>query len=120
MKYITEQTPTRLVVKLGGRFTNTATCTFDKTSGIGRFERTVFMIRRKPIEVPLSEIAAIDILRQSTSTKPGDPNALTHDTYYPHVHLRSGRSFYLSQASSDEETTEVVTEIINFPNQPAA
>jgi len=119
MKYITEQTPTRMVVKLGGRFTNTATCIFDKTSGVARFERTVFMIPRKPIEVPLGEIAGIDILRQSTNTQPGDPNGLRQETYYPHVHLRSGRNFYLSQASSYAETTAVVTEIINFLNQPA-
>jgi hypothetical protein len=96
MKYIVENSPTRMVVKLGGRFANTATCTLDKTSGTARFERTVFMFPRKPIEVPLGDIAAIDILRQSTRTQPGDPSSLTHDTYYPRVHLLSGKTFHLS------------------------
>ena len=119
MKYIVENSPTRMVVKLGGRFTNTATCTFDKTSGIARFERTLFMFPRRPIEVPLGEIAAIDILRQSTQTTPGNVY-LTQDTYYPCVHLVSGKTIYLSQASSDEETTQVVAEILKFLGPLAA
>ena len=119
MKYIVENSPTRMVVKLGGRFTNTATCTFDKTSGTARFERTLFMFPRKPIEVPLGEIAAIDILRQSMPSTAGNVY-MTQDTYYPGVHLVSGKTIYLSQASSDEETTQVVAEILKFLGPLAA
>jgi hypothetical protein len=111
---IAESSPTRLVVKLGSRWTNSASCTLDKAAGTARFERTLFFFTRKPIEVPIGDIAAMDILRQSTSTQPGNPFGLTQETYYPRVYLRSGRMFYLSQAGSEEETIELVRQMLAF------
>jgi hypothetical protein len=114
MTRIVESSPTRLVIKLGNRWINTADCTLDKATGTARFERTLFFFPRKPIEVPIGEIATMDILRQSTNTQPGNPMGLTHESYFPRVYLRSGRMFYLSQAGSDEETTALVRRMLDF------
>ena len=120
MDPILENTPTRLVVKLGNRFTNSAMCIFDKTAGTAKFERKIFMWPRKPIEVPLGDIAGIDVLTQST-----EGSEMSGTTYFPRVHLRSGKSFYLSQvptaltASSEKPTTEVVVRMCAFLGLPA-
>jgi hypothetical protein len=111
---ILENTRARLVVKLGNRFTNTAMCILDKTAGTARFERTVFMWPRKPVEVQLGDVVGIDVVRQSTDTTPGKGYELNVETYYPCVHLRSGKTFYLSQAPSEEATTEVVGQMCQF------
>ena len=89
MAGVLESTPTRLVVEFGDRIFNNAVCTFDKATGRARFERKIFRVSRKSIEVGLDEIAVIEVLRQRVKGQ---------TTHTPLIQLKSGQRFWLSDA----------------------
>ena len=92
MSYILEHTPQRLVVTLGTLFPHDATCRFDKTTGRARFERRLFFIPRRTIDVALADIVDVEVIEVEK-----------FDSFDPRVTLASGRRFYLSPAASREE-----------------
>ena len=104
MDWIVEHTPQRLVVKLGAMFPHSATCVFDKTTGRARFERKLFFLPRKTIDVALGEIAGFDVMEV------GPPL----NSFDPRVTLASGRRFFLSPAMTREETRAVARAVRAF------
>jgi hypothetical protein len=101
---IVEHAPERLIVQLGAPFPHSATCVFDKTTGRARFERRLFFIPRKTIDVALREIAEFEVLEV------GPPL----NSFDPRVTLASGRRFYLSPAATREETRAVARAVRAF------
>src|SRR5262245_7367660 len=59
MFQILEDAPNRLILRLGAHPFRTSTIILDKSIGKGRFERTFFFWKLKPIDVRLDAIAAI-------------------------------------------------------------
>src|ERR1043166_8351483 len=100
MLQVLENTPDRLVVKTGVRPFHTTTATFDKSTGKARFERTVFFWKRKPIEVPLDDIASITVVSQSMTGAQG----MQLSSNNPLVQLKSGQRFWLSDAGSQADS----------------
>ena len=68
----------------------------------------------------LSDIASINVIKQSTNTTPGQGFAVTVDTFYPCVELRSGKRLWLSQADTAEATEILVQQMRKFLDLPAA
>jgi len=104
MTWIVEHTPQRLVVRLGAPFPHSATCVFDKTTGRARFERRLFFLPRRTIEVGLGEIADFEVMEV------GPPL----NSFDPRVTLASGKRFYLSPAATKEETRAVARAVRAF------
>ena len=104
MNWILEHTPDRMVVRLGSLFPHNATCVLDKTTGRGRFVRRLFFFPRKMINVALSDIVDFEVMEL------GPPL----NSFEPRVSLRSGRRFYLSPATTREETREVARRVREF------
>ena len=104
MSYIVEHTPERLVVRLGQAFPHNATCTFDKATGRARFQRTLFYIPRRTIDVALGEVADFEVIEV------GPPL----NSFDPRVTLASGKRFFLSPAATKEETRVVARAVRGF------
>jgi hypothetical protein len=104
MPWIVEHTPERLVVRLGAPFPHNATCTFDKRTGRARFERKLFFIPRRAIDVALGEVADFEVMEV------GPPL----NSFDPRVTLASGRRFFLSPAATKEETRAVARAVRGF------
>ncbi len=104
MTWIVEHTPERLVVTLGAPFPHSATCVFDKASGRARFERRLFFIPRKTIDVALGDVADFEVMEV------GPPL----NSFDPRVTLASGKRFYLSPAATPEETRTVARAVRAF------
>lgn len=104
MSYIVEHTPERLVVRLGQAFPHNATCTFDKATGRARFQRTLFYIPRRTIDVALGEVADFEVMEV------GPPL----NSFDPRVTLASGKRFFLSPAATKEETRVVARAVRGF------
>ena len=85
-------------------FPHSATCVFDKTTGRARFERKLFFLPRKTIDVALGEIAGFDVMEV------GPPL----NSFDPRVTLASGRRFFLSPAMTREETRAVARAVRAF------
>jgi hypothetical protein len=100
---IVEETPTRLAVTFGGRLHST-TATFDKTTGTGRFERKT-LLPRKPVEVPLDDIAAITVVPMR-----GPGGATNH----PLVQLKSGKRLWLADPGTRDESVAAVRQMRAF------
>jgi len=108
MTWIVEHTPDRMVVQLGALFPHGATCVFDKETGRARFERSLFFIPRRTIDVPLGHIADVEVVET------GPPL----NSFDPRVVLTSGKRFYLSPADTAEATREVVRRVREFLGLP--
>jgi len=104
MTWIVEHTPQRLVVRLGAPFPHSATCVLDKTTGRARFERRLFFLPRRAIEVALGEVADFEVMEV------GPPL----NSFDPRVTLASGKRFYLSPAATKEETRAVARAVRAF------
>jgi hypothetical protein len=104
MAAIVEHTPERLVVELGTFFPHNATCVLDKTTGRARFERQLFFMPRRTIEVTLGEIADFEVVELDKPL----------DSFDPRVTLASGKRFYLSPAATREETRAVARAVRAF------
>ncbi len=93
---IIESTNSRLVVEAGSMLNKTK-LTFDKTEGLAHFEQNLFLWRRKPVDVPLSDIADIEVMKvvdaASGATVP-----------VPVVRTRSGKelSLHVREIEADE------------------
>lgn len=103
---VVENTPDRLVIRLGTRGLHTTVYTFDRASGQATFERSSLGFRRKPITVPLQEIAVLSPLESNGST------AVL-------LQLRSGERRWLS-GDTFENTTAAVDQMRAFLGFPAA
>jgi hypothetical protein len=108
MTWVVEHRPERLVVMLGTVFPHNAICMFDKTTGRARFERRLFFIPRKTIDVALGEIADFEVVEV------GKP----FDSFDPRVTLTSGRRFFLSPAATREETRAMARLVRSFLGLP--
>ena len=104
MSWIVEHTPDRLVVRLGALFPHSATCVFDKETGRARFERRLFFLPRRTIDVALRDIADFEVVEL------GPPL----NSFDPRVVLASGKRFYLSPADTKEATREVARSVREF------
>jgi hypothetical protein len=104
MAAIVEHTPERLVIVLGTLFPHNATCVFDKATGRARFERQLFFMPRKTIDVALGEIADFEVVEVDKPL----------DSFDPRVTLASGKRFYLSPAATREETRAVARAVRAF------
>jgi hypothetical protein len=108
MSWIVEHTPERMVVRLGALFPHNATCEFDKTTGRARFERRLFFIPRRTIDVPLGDVVDFEVVEV------GPPL----NSFDPRVRLASGKRFFLSPADSREATREVARRVRAFLGLP--
>ena len=104
MEWIAEDTPERLVVRLGALFPHNAICVFDRTTGRARFQRRLFFVPRRAIDVPLGDVVGFEVMEL------GPPL----NSFEPRVSLRSGKRFYLSPATTREETREVARRVQEF------
>jgi len=104
MTQIIEHTPQRMVVRLGAAFPHNATCTFDKTTGRARFERRLFYIPRRTIEVALGDIADVEVVEVAPPINSFDPRVV----------LASGKRFWLSRAPTREETLAIAQAVRGF------
>ena len=116
MLKVLENTPDRLVIKLGVRPFHTTTATFDKTSRTAKFERTLFGWKRKTIEAPFDEIESIRVVQQSMPTGQG----VETESNYPLVQLKSGRRFWLSDAGNQNASIEAAQQMREFLGQAQA
>jgi hypothetical protein len=91
-------------VRLGAPFPHSATCVLDKTTGRARFERRLFFLPRRAIEVALGEVADFEVMEL------GPPL----NSFDPRVTLASGKRFYLSPAATKEETRAVARAVRAF------
>ena len=110
MKGTVEHTPGRLVVRLGAFFPHGATCVFDKTTGRARFERRLFFVPRKTIDVALADVVAFEVVEVVEVVEVLPPL----NSCDPRVVLASGKRFYLSPANTREETREVARQVRAF------
>lgn len=94
---IVQDTAQRLVVQAGSRL-NQTTLTLDKQEGRARLERNLLLWRRRPVEVPLSDIAEVEMRAQV------DP-ASGAETHVPVVRTHDGRVLALPVADAEAETT---------------
>lgn len=101
---VAENSPDRLVIRLGTRALHTTTYLLDRTSHTARFERSLFRIRRKPIEVAWDEIAGLDPFESN-----GSASVL--------LRLASGKRHWLS-GDTLETTTAAVNQMRNFLGLP--
>jgi hypothetical protein len=108
MTWIVEDTPQRMVVRLGSLFPHSAICVLDKTTGRARFVRRLFFVPRRMIDVPLADIADFEVMDL------GPP----FNSFEPRVTLASGKRFYLSPAATPEETRDVVRQVRAFLGLP--
>lgn len=105
-----ESTPDRLAITMGIRPLQTTTATFDKASRKARFERTIFLIPRKPIEVAFDEIETITVVHQSTTGSQG----MQVKSDNPLVQLKDGRRFWLSNPGSPADAATAVQQMREF------
>jgi hypothetical protein len=108
MTWIVEDTPERMVVRLGAPFPHSAICVLDKERGRARFYRRLFFFPRRTIDVSLREIADVEVVEV------GHPL----NSFDPRVVLASGKRFYLSPADTREATREVVGRVREFLGLP--
>ena len=108
MREIIEHTPERLVVRLGALFPHSSTCVFDKSTGRARFERRLFFIPRKAIEVALADVVSFEVIEVLPPLNSFDPRVV----------LTSGKRFYLSPADTLEATRQVVARVRAFLGLP--
>jgi len=108
MTWIVEDTPERMVVRLGAAFPHSAVCVLDKETGRARFYRRLFFIPRRTIDVSLRQIADFELVEV------GPPL----NSFDPRVSLVSGKRFYLSPADTLEATREVVARVREFLGLP--
>ena len=108
MPWIIEHTPERMVVALGALFPHSAICVLDKEIGRARFERRLFLVPRRTIDVPLREIADFELVEV------GPP----FNSFDPRVVLASGKRFWLSPADTPAATREVVRRVREFLGLP--
>lgn len=95
-----EDTATRLTIILGMPRFNGSVVTLDRATGRARIECTNFFFRSKPIDVALSEIAAVELVS-------------TQSAAYPRVVLASGRRHSLP-SSGKRDAEEAVPRMQAF------
>jgi len=94
---IVQDTAQRLVVQAGSRL-NQTTLTLDKQEGRARLERNLLMWRRKPLDLPLSDIADVEVRAEV------DP-ASGAEVHVPIVRTRDGLVLALPVADAEAEST---------------
>jgi hypothetical protein len=109
---VNENTPTRLVMTLGGRYSLWSKYILDKSSGQARFERRLLIFPRAPVEVPLAEIAAADPIVYGTDDSP---------THYVVVKLKSGKAYWLAgdSAAASVAAADHIRRFLGLP-EPSA
>src|SRR5262249_22399442 len=105
-----ENTPDRLGITMGTRPFQTTTATFDRASRKARFERTVFLIPRKPIEVAFDEVETITVVNQRTTGSQG----MRVKSDNPLVQLKNGTRFWLSDPGSPADAATAVQQMREF------
>ena len=114
MLQILEDTPTRLAITFGTRLRST-TAAFDKSTGTARLERKALFLNRRPVEVPVDEIASINVVALRAY-------GVTNNS--PLIQLKSGKRLWLSDAGTQGESVEAVRQMRAFlglaPSQAGA
>lgn len=113
MHDILENTPTRLVMRLGSGRLDSTLYTFDKTTRRARFQRKYLFIQRRPIEAAFEDIVGID---------PVDFTVSGATTHYVLLRLRSGKRHWLSGDTDPIATIEAAKQMREFAGvaEPAA
>lgn len=96
-----------LVVQAGTRILNETTLILNRSQGVARVERATFMIPRKAEEVPLSEIAGVELMTQKDS-------ASGAERYLPVIRLGSGRVLSLPPLDDKREAEETTRRVRDF------
>ncbi|HLH92841.1 MAG TPA: hypothetical protein VKX28_30825 [Xanthobacteraceae bacterium] len=104
MSEILDDRPEVLVVRLGATFPHSSTCVFDKGRGRARFERRLFFIPRRAIEVAFADVVSFEVIEMPPPV----------DSFDLRVVLASGKRFYLSPAATREETRDIAREVRAF------
>ncbi len=106
-----ENTPTRLVITLGSRYSNFARIILDKSAGTARFERRMLMLPRRAIELPLADIASVDAIVLAVYSK----------EYYILIRTKAGKKIWLAGDSRDASvaTAKQIRDFVGLP-APAA
>jgi hypothetical protein len=108
MDWLAEHTPERMVVRLGALFPHSAICVFDKATGRARIVRRLFFFPRRMINVALADIVDFEVVEVAPPINSFDPRVV----------LASGKRFYLSPATTLEETREVARQVREFLGLP--
>ena len=104
---ILQDTPQTLVLKAGTPIFNETTLVFDRSHGTARVERSTFMVRRKAQEVPLGDIADVNVQLEVDG-------ASGAERYLPVIRLASGRVLALPPVDEREEAEHMVGRIREF------
>lgn len=106
--WLAEDTPERLVVRLGALFPHSAICVFDKPSGRARIVRKLFFFPRRMLNVALGDIVDFEVVEV------GPP----FNSFDPRIVLRSGKRYWVSPAATLEETRDVARRVRAFLGLP--
>ena len=101
---IVERNATRMVVEAGGGL-NSLRLVLDKQAGQARIERRTLMFNRKPREIPLSRINAVDV----ALLKDAASGAEMHQ-----VMLRAGADEAIPLPIAEKEVAETTSALRDF------
>ena len=101
---IVERNATRMVLEAGGGF-NSLKLVLDKRVGQARIERRTLMFNRRPQEMPLSRINAVDI----ALIKDAAPGAEVHQ-----LMLRAGADEAIPLPVTEREVEEIASALRDF------
>jgi len=94
---IVENTPTRLAISAGSGLGQTK-LTLDKSEGRALLERKMLAIKRKPVEIALSEIEAVDVVGKKDAAS----GAVVHQ---PVLRTRGGEAIPIAVEDEQAENT---------------
>ena len=101
---IIEQSATRLAFKIGLPFFNGSECDFNRSTGRAVIKRWMLFWPRKPIDIPLDDIASAQLGMSAVSSQGGY-------NYYPILVLKSGKP--INMASFTEAAARKAVDAIN-------
>jgi len=109
---IIEQSATRLAFKIGLPFFNGSECDFNRSTGRAVIKRWMLFWPRKPIDIPLDDIASAKLGMSAVSSQGGY-------NYYPILVLKSGKP--INMASFTESAAKKAVDAISaFLSHPGA
>jgi hypothetical protein len=101
---IVERTDTRMVVEAGGGLSS-LTPILDKGAGQARIERRTLMFNRKPREMPLSRIQAVDVAHLKDPASGAEMRQLM---------LRAGSDEAIPLPVADQDVPETASALRDF------
>ena len=101
---IVERNATRMVVEAGGGL-NSLRMVLDKQAGQARIERRTLMFNRKPREIPLSRINAVDVALLKDAASGAEMHQLM---------LRAGADEAIPLPVSEKEVEETASVLRDF------